>query len=80
MTLSLRSALRVLKRSGKTAEELWREHRAQIIQNAREGGWRDSELAASLAELYMDMEVVFGKRVMQKADAAVKGQNNGTPR
>jgi len=67
-----RKAMRQLKRSGKSAEELWRESRAGIIESAKNGKWRESELIASLADFYMDMEVVYGKNAMKKADAAVK--------
>lgn len=72
MSKNTRKSLRTLKRNGMTAEELWRTSRAKIIENSKQDGWRISELAASLADFYMDMEVVFGKRVMQKADAAIK--------
>lgn len=67
-----RKAMRQLKRSGKSAEELWREGRAGIIESGKAGKWRESEVVASLADFYMDMEIVYGKSVMKKADATVK--------
>jgi hypothetical protein len=71
-SLARRASLRTLKRGGRTAEELWRNMRSSMLQAAREDGWRESELAAALTDLYMDMEIVFGKCVMKKADEAIK--------
>jgi hypothetical protein len=51
--------------------------RASIIQTSKEDGWRLAELAAALADLYLDMQIVFGKRVMEKADEALASEKGG---
>jgi hypothetical protein len=61
-----RKALRSLRANGQTPAQIWDGLRSGRNQAAKEQGWRTSELAMAMAIDYTQMEIVFGKKTMDR--------------
>lgn len=68
--------LRDAKAAGVSATEVYRLRSEAIKRSAKAGNWRKSELAITLADMYMDLREVYGVRAAKKAQDAY----TGTPR
>lgn len=56
---------RIAKAVGLTAEEAWESRKRAILASAREGKWKPSETAATLAEVSLNLRKVYGKRATE---------------